>query len=268
LRPDIFVVTLDGAAVAQLTETPAAAEGDPTWSPDGSELAYVVTDGDLGQSASYLAVMGSDGSNPLRLTSSARRDGVLSLSWSPDGGRIAFVQDGDVWTVTPNGKVRRQLTSGLDISRVVWSPDGLHLAFDWRDDRGSRVSMIDSDGSNRVDFAFGLLGLQPWSPDGRQLVFSSFDPGGTRPVIGDVYAEMDVVDIDGGGLRMVGGRGPYQYVDAAWSPDGEQILFGFSPRLLDVAGGRITDLPLLIEPAVWSPVPVRLPGPVSSGGSG
>ena len=64
----------------------------PSWSPDGGHIAFdSIRDGDL-----EIYVMGSDGSNPRRLTNSAGFD-AWSPSWSPDGRYIAFasIRDGN-----------------------------------------------------------------------------------------------------------------------------------------------------------------------------
>lgn len=45
-------------------------------------------------------------------------------------GRIAFVANGDVWTINPNGSDLAQVTSGPSVDgSPAWSPDGTTIAF-------------------------------------------------------------------------------------------------------------------------------------------
>ncbi|MHC4711173.1 MAG: TolB family protein [Planctomycetota bacterium] len=73
----------DGSAQVNLTNHPAY-DSRPTWSPDGSKIAFA-SDRQDGEPAIY--VMNADGSNVARLTDS---EFVTSYpAWSPDGSRIA-----------------------------------------------------------------------------------------------------------------------------------------------------------------------------------
>ena len=46
---------------------------------------------------------------------------------SPDGQLIAYVRDGQIWLMRPDGSEQRQLTTGG--FRPVWSPDGRRLVY-------------------------------------------------------------------------------------------------------------------------------------------
>ncbi len=75
----IFTANADGSG-----ETPLAVGFAPTWSPDGTHIAY-------GKSTtvetSDVFVMKADGSNQTQLTFN---DQSFAPSWSPDGSRLAF----------------------------------------------------------------------------------------------------------------------------------------------------------------------------------
>lgn len=108
---DLFVVGPDGTERAALTNTPAVAEVDPEWSPDGSKIGYAADA--TGRFEVY--VMNANGTEPRQLTSGgngARRD----PAWSPDGSRIAFVAevDGsrDIYVMNADGTGVGRLTYG------------------------------------------------------------------------------------------------------------------------------------------------------------
>ena len=77
--------------------------------------------------------MNADGSGPrkvARVGNSAPRHGFW-FSWSPDGRKIAFESNFDIYVVNADGTGRRNLSRSpaADIERPVWSPDGRRVAF-------------------------------------------------------------------------------------------------------------------------------------------
>jgi TolB protein len=117
----------DGSDVRRLTED----EGDdtaPTWSPDGSRIAFASTRG--GDSDIY--VMAADGSGVTRLTSSPANDG--EPAWSPEGNRILFTssrdEDEEIYVMNADGSGITRLTyhPGVDAG-PNWSPDGTRIVF-------------------------------------------------------------------------------------------------------------------------------------------
>jgi hypothetical protein len=100
-------------------------------SPDGGSIACLLRDDD-GRVQLY-AVATADGR--LRQVTRDAWDVASSFSWSPDGGRIAYVADGSVMTVdVATGRIRRLTprTEGLHAPRpeaCVFSPDGRMIAY-------------------------------------------------------------------------------------------------------------------------------------------
>ena len=93
----------------------------PTWSPDGSRIAFdSERDGNL-----EVYVMNADGTGQTRLTDNPAADGVPA--WSPDGSRIAFMsnRDGDyeiyVMNTDGSGQTRLTVNSAADVA-PAWSP--------------------------------------------------------------------------------------------------------------------------------------------------
>lgn len=139
-------------------------------------------------------------------------------AWSPDGGRLAFL-DGGTSVMNADGSGRRLLHTGND-RRPVWSPDGTRLAFVTDTGGTGALAVLDvASGATRVVVPAGVqLSWPPsWSPDGTQLAYTE-----------GAAVDLALVGADGSGHRTLsGGTG----LDAgpAWSPDGGQIAYLHAP---------------------------------------
>jgi Tol biopolymer transport system component len=157
-------------------------------SPDGKRLAYSFFDGEIYD----VRVVGSDGSAPHTVFRRTESLEAIAMGWSADSTQIlATVRWKDATSQivvinADNGATRTLKTLGWQYpSRLAFSPDGRHIAYDFapdgastkRDiailaaDGGADTPIVAHDGDDRV------LG---WSPDGR-LFFSS-DREGTQAV--------------------------------------------------------------------------------------
>ena len=206
-----------------------------------------------------------------------------------------------LFTIKPDGSGARQITQlrDSDADNAAWSPNGKRVVFARDYAVGTSrehldIVVINADGSGL--HAFGLHGLNgepscSWSPDGRRIVWGTphgfaianpngsglrqrrvanfdgspvFSPDGKRIAFrrhehrGE---SIDIVNVDGSGLKRVkafaGGLG--DKID--WSPDGSRIAFdtpSFGPpkssniftmrtngtgmrQLTHATGGRVND---------------------------
>jgi Tol biopolymer transport system component len=176
----------------------------PSLSPDGTTVAFGYTPD--WQSGPDLWTVSVDGRGLKRLSTTGD---VLSVDWSPDGTRIAFVDDyglgsdgalGDIYVVRADGSELHRIATGFQgLGReVVWSPDGKRIAFQ---DAKQRLSIVDADGGN-VDVLAPHGEAPAWSPDGKRLAFLRvvYCPN----YIACTRSRILIVDVAGGTPREVG----------------------------------------------------------------
>jgi Tol biopolymer transport system component len=110
---DVYVMNADGTGQRNLTRNTASYFYSPVaWSPDGRKMTFVSDR--AGNAEIY--VMNADGSGQRRLTRDPGIDG--DATWSPNGGKIAFVSGGDpltgsgrgIYVMNADGSGQRRLT--------------------------------------------------------------------------------------------------------------------------------------------------------------
>lgn len=107
----------------------------PTFSPDGSQMAFVSDQG--GSAAVY--VSSASGGPATRLTNTGK---ATDPAWSPKGDYIAFVnRETDIYIVRPDGSGLKPLTGGQGRNyRPSFSPDGRMIVF--ASDRNGRMQLF------------------------------------------------------------------------------------------------------------------------------
>ena len=222
--------------------TSSIMDADPSWSPDGGQIAFTRLNGCRDPECVFgdVWVMDADGTDARFVTKG------FNPSWSPDGERLAYEScatggfypcDSDrrnVSLVNPDGTGRVDLTAGMRAacndntpSREVepaWSPDGTRIAFASAAERcRMEIYAMDADGTGKVRLSEAGIneadGQPSWSPDGEEIVFArSYEAEMPR-----VFA----VDADGvlGEVAFPNARG----FEPAWAPDGRRIAHRATP---------------------------------------
>jgi len=154
------MISTQGQIIKRLT----AGRGNdisPTWSPDGSTIAYV---SDQAGSPQIYTVPVSGG-QPRRLTFQSNYN--TDPDWSPLGDLLAFSAriDGrfQVCTIRTDGTDFRVLTDKGSNQDPAWSPDGRMMAFSSNRDGKTLIYIMDAKGQIQVPVS-SLTGKGPaWS---------------------------------------------------------------------------------------------------------
>jgi WD40 repeat protein len=125
---DIYTTDLSGKSRFQLTNDPAD-DIDPSWSPDGTHVAFASN-----RTGTYqIYVVDANGKGLTQLTN-AEGFQQFSPSWSPDGKQIAFLStregNAEIFVMNADGSDQRPVARSLQESyNPTWAPDGQELAF-------------------------------------------------------------------------------------------------------------------------------------------
>jgi hypothetical protein len=196
LREDSSIVSMraDGSGLTEHAPPADADDGgriiersEPTWSPDGSQLAWTEH---VGEDAYELVIASADGAEVSRTTSPML---AQYLDWAPDAGAIAFMGNDFFGAMTlahaSAGDDAEIIDSGAPMY-IDWSPTGERLLvhvedrLEQIDPAGTLRERVDTEGQFRVGLYYGsqLLYSIPSGGLGEVLIANEI-PGNPRPIL-------------------------------------------------------------------------------------
>ncbi|MBD8532276.1 MULTISPECIES: Tol-Pal system beta propeller repeat protein TolB [unclassified Massilia] len=186
-----------------------------------------------------LAVADADGEN--EIVAVHGKEPIISPSWSPDGGRVAYVSFEDRKPVIymqdlVTGKRRVIANEKGSNSAPSWSPDGSKLAIALSKSGSYQVYIVNADGSGlrRLSNSNGIDTEPQFSADGQSIYFTSDRSGGPQ-----IYK----MSVSGGNATRVTFNGNYN-ISPRVSPDGKTLAWisqqggGYSLYAKDLASGQ------------------------------
>jgi len=128
-----------------------AMDSDPSWSPDGTRVAFSSYKDDNW----HIYVMNKDGSGMVQITFGQGSEAEISPEWSPDGAHIVYTgvlgTRADIYSINVDGSQMVKLTNGPANSYLAaWSPDSRRIAFVSNLEGVENISVMNADGSNVV----------------------------------------------------------------------------------------------------------------------
>jgi TolB protein len=178
---EIFTLGVDGDDLERLTDNHTL-DTYPTWSPEGSQIAYLAWPG----TTLDIYIMAADGSQSHLFYDSGNHD--ADIDWVKD--TIAFTRNSQIWLMNSDGSNPRQFTDppragewgnanlpyGDYDPRI--SPDGTRVVFERmvgdQSPHGNydlfTINMDGTDLTNLTNNAF-TQGLADWSPSGNKIAF-------------------------------------------------------------------------------------------------
>lgn len=220
----IWALSILGGAPRKLRDD----AGRAAVSPDGSRIAYIAT-----RAENEIWVMGTGGEQARKLLAAAPGERFVQLNWSPDGSRLAFLRSTEdnmeVASVPAEGGTPTRLLVGAGLRSFCWAADGriLHALLEPPpNDRDANLWELrvnrngEPEGKPRRLTSWASMSITDLSvtSDGKRLVFvtSGFQ---TDAYVGELAAD----GVLGPPRRFTADE--RNDVPAAWSPDGQELLF-------------------------------------------
>ena len=249
VKPDIYLKTVTGSTVTQLTADPAS-DVQPRFSPDGGKIAFASD-----RSGNWdIWVMDIESRHLTQVTATPAQE--VHPSWSPDGTRLVYCSlpgAGRQWELWVAGLwapgTKKFVGYGLFPD---WSPIGERILFQRARQRGSHwfslwtVDLADGEARYPTEIASSsayALVLPSWSSDGLRVAYCALKPSQADPAAEPSLSDLWMVDADGQArVQLSDGRGASY--SPAWGPDG---------RVYFTSAREGTE-------TVWSLLPLQGPG--------
>ena len=165
-NPDLFILPFSPETGAtgkpyQIFATHLATQGTPTFSPDGTEIAFVSNKD--GSPRIYIMDVPAPGTSlkDIKANLLTKRNKENSApAWSPDGTKIAYcaITQGvrQIWVYDLIRREERQVTQGPgNKENPSWAPNSLHLVFNSSDAGACELYLINLNQADAVQISSG-----------------------------------------------------------------------------------------------------------------
>lgn len=212
-----------------------ASYGTPTWSPDGSKIAYTSSE----EGSTQIFVRWMESGTTSSITNLIHSPG--NLQWSPDGSKLLFsmslpTEKPNLATLPtpPEGAEWKEGASVIDY--VQYKADG---NFDVLEETYSHIYIISAEGGAPRKLTDGNYNhtSPTWAPDGESILFTADRSGNAD--LDPNNAQIFEMEIESGELTQITDkRGPHS--SPVISPDGQYIAYtGYEDQFV---GYQLTDL--------------------------
>ncbi len=206
---DVMAIPLDGSPVRPLLAS-RLAEHSVHASRRADELAYVAS----GDGPEIRIRQPATLAERVVVSAPDFRDepgasGFSAVAFSPDGTKLAYNRNFEIWISPSTGGAPAKLTKGNGEFGAEWSPDGAWIAFNWAQAAYGGLVKVRVGSGEPVRLREQLCGTVPaWSPDGEWIACGRSPRG------------LDLVPAAGGPPRDLGAE--YESL-AAWSRDSDRL---------------------------------------------
>ena len=199
------------------------AVSEPHISPNGNEVAYVVTRADQKENKRYgeIWIAATDGKHQPRRLSNPTLSST-SPKWSPNGQSLAFLssrpavhEPGETLPSAPKAQVYVLSLEGGEAQEVTRFRTGVR-SFSWSPDSTKLVCVSTEDPTSGPK--------EPGQSDTRHYVHSTYKIDG-RGFLSNQRQHLWVVDVASDQVKQLTTGEEWDDNDTQWSPDGRQIAF-------------------------------------------
>ena len=204
----LWIMKADGTGAHRVAVgVTIAGNGGPTWSPDGTKIAFT----GLSPNGKTTDIYGirANGLDPIaNLTNNPDKTRADYPAWSSTG-QIVFshhVSPGfpETWEMNADGSGAKSLFRGG--IQYAWTPNAAKLAYVANDNRGRLeifVTKADGTGSTQITTA-SSFSMPSWAPNGKQLVLVRAN-------------QITMINADGSGTKQLTKKNPLSFVEnPAW----------------------------------------------------